>query len=86
MKKLLTVLLILCSCKNEINPIPEKLPVEVKYFNEGDTLYPDYACQDTLIVIDAKGLNKAMELIEQGIIEGTDESLDSTFHCYCRIK
>lgn len=61
-------------------------PIDVQYFKNGDVLPPDYCCKDSLIVTDAKGLNKAMAYIEQGFIDGTDDVIDSTFHLYCRIK
>lgn len=61
-------------------------PVYVEYFKQGDVLYPDAVCSDTMIVNDASGLNKDMALIEQGIIEATDDQIDSVFHLYCSIK
>lgn len=62
-----------------------KQPVPVEYFKQGQILLPDYACPDTLVVIDAPGLNEAMALIEQGIIgdDYGDAAYDSLFHLYC---
>lgn len=61
-------------------------PVNVAYFKQGDILYPDYAIPDTLIVVDAAGLNKSMALIEQGIIESTDGNIAAAVYPYCIIK
>lgn len=61
-------------------------PGTVKYFNNGDTLLPDYVCPDTLIVVNADGLNKGMALIEQGFIDASDYCIDSTLHMNCIIK
>lgn len=60
--------------------------VYVDYFKNGDTLFPDYACIDTLIVYDAIGLNKAIAFIEQDTTGeiGGDYYIDSTFHEYCK--
>lgn len=57
----------------------------VPYFTQGQILLPDYACQDTLIVRDAVGLNKAMGLVEHGISgqDYGDSQLDSLFHAHC---
>jgi hypothetical protein len=54
---------------------------DIEYFKEGEILLPDYACSDTLIVIDAAGLNKGMALID-----GTDGEIDSVLHIHCKIK
>ena len=70
---------------NEFND-SVKSPVNVEYFKKGDVLLPDYACSDTMIVVDAIGLNKDIALIEQGIIESSDSEIDSTFHLYCSVK
>jgi len=60
-------------------------PAPVKYFTQGQILLPDYACNDTLIVRDAAGLNKAFAPIEQGITghDYGDSDYDSLFHSYC---
>ena len=63
-------------------PVKEKQPVYVEYFTQGQILYPDYACPDTLIVRDAAGLNKAMAYVEQDISWGSDADCDSLIHCY----
>lgn len=63
-----------------------KEPVPVEYFKVGQILFPDYVCPDTLIVVDADGLNKGMGAIEQGIIDGTDGDIDSILHSNCKIK
>lgn len=60
----------------------EKQTVSVEYFKNGQILYPDYVCPDTLIVIDAKGLNKAMAYVEQDISWGSDADCDSLIHQY----
>ena len=65
---------------------PKKQPVYVEYFKDGQILLPDYVCTDTLIVLDAKGLNKGMAFIEQGFIEATDDQIDSILHSHTKIK
>ena len=67
------------SCENK------KEPVNVEYYKAGDILYPSYACPDTLIVVNAIGLNKGMGLIEQGIIDATDWDIDSVLHSNCKL-
>lgn len=64
----------------------KQLPVPVEYFKQGQILLPDYACPDTLIVVDADGLNKGMALVEQGIIDATDYQIDSILHTHCKLK
>jgi hypothetical protein len=66
----------------------DKQPVYVEYFKQGQILLPDYVCPDTMIVIDAIGLNKAMGLIEQGFTgqDFGDAQYDSLFHQYCTVK
>lgn len=56
--------------------------VYVQYFNNGDTLHPDYVCPDTLIIFDAVGLNNGWALIEQGYIDPTDYDIDSLMHTH----
>ena len=65
-----------------------KEPVSVEYFKQGQILLPDMVCSDTLIVVDAIGLNKAFAPIEQGISGNDygDMQYDSLFHQYCKIK
>ena len=50
------------------------------YFKQGQILYPDYACTDTLVVFDADGLNLALK--NSKAVEG-DAAIDSLFHDYC---
>jgi len=66
------------------NEPPNREPVNVEYFKDGQILLPDYACPDTLIVVDAAGLNKAMAFVEQQIYWGTDADCDSLIHCYAK--
>jgi len=61
-------------------------PEKIEYFKPGQVLYPDYACTDTLIVMDADGLNRDIKAIEQGLIDATDDEIDSILHLYCIIK
>lgn len=56
--------------------------VPIDYFKSGDTLLPSYVCPDTLIVIDASGLNRAWALQEQGICDYSEYQLDSIYHTY----
>ena len=82
----------LASCSPQYGCYPSKRSkdyakvVPVEYFKQGQLLEPDYACPDTLIVKDAVGLNKAMGLIEQGVIDATDYEIDSVLHAYCEVK
>jgi hypothetical protein len=81
MKHIFLTLLIataLFSCKSK--------PVYVEYFKDGEMLLPDVICPDTLIVVDAIGLNKGMALYEQGFVNMDDYSLDSLMHAHCKIK
>ena len=55
-------------------------PVNVAYFKAGQILLPDYVCSDTLIVMDAKELNRVMAYVEQEIDWGTDADIDSLMH------
>lgn len=65
---------------------PAKIVHYVEYFKDGQVLYPDYACRDTLIVRDAAQLNKAMALVEQGEWDATEDQIDSIFHAHCIVK
>lgn len=61
-------------------------PAQVEYFKTGDILPPDMVCSDTLVVVDAAGLNVGFGLVEQGVIDATDYQIDSIFHVHCKIK
>src|SRR5690606_8365969 len=54
---------------------------EQHVFFTGDTVLPDYACVDTLIVLDGPGLNKAMREFQPA----TDWEIDSVLHQYAVI-
>ncbi len=64
--------------------IKEFPPVYVEYFKHGQVLEPDMSCPDTLIVMDAEGLNRAFAPIEQGITgrDFGDYQYDSLFHLF----
>jgi hypothetical protein len=64
----------------------DKAPIDVEYFKDGQILLPNYSCSDTLIVNNAKELNKAVAYIEQGIIDDTDYNMDSLFHAHSTVK
>ena len=81
MKKLLTSFLITVTIAISCT---EKSPVYVEYYKQGEILYPDYACPDTMIVIDAVGLNTAFGYVEQDISWGSDADIDSLIHIYCK--
>lgn len=51
---------------------------QAKLFQKGDTLYPSYACPDTLIVVNASGLNYGL-----ANCDGTDWGIDSVLHENC---
>lgn len=63
------------------NKVPQKEPVKVEYFINGQILLPDYACPDTLIVLDAETLNRNFAFVEQNISWGSDADIDSLLHC-----
>lgn len=79
---LITAVSLFAYCIHRDNNNGETLAT-VKYFNNGDTLLPDYAISDTLIVKNADGLNKACAEFEQDTSKGSDEDYDSLFHVYC---
>jgi len=55
----------------------------VQYFTSGQILPPSYACPDSLIVTDFRGLNRGIAYIEQGILDAGDYQIDSVFHTFC---
>lgn len=69
------MMMAIISCKEH------RKPVDVPYFKDGQVLLPDYACPDTLIVMDAETLNKNFAYYEQDIGWGTDADIDSLLHC-----
>lgn len=83
MKKLLYTLPLLLSLNSCIKD--KYFPVSVEYFKNGDTLAPDYAIPDSLIVVDAYRLNISMSFLEQGIIEGSDKDIADLFYKYCKV-
>jgi len=66
--------------------LSDAIPDKIEYFKVGDVLNPDYAIQDTLIVINANELNKVMAAIEQGYIENTRGEIAALFYANCKIK
>lgn len=84
MKKYILILsfatLAACQHRAQFTPAP------VNYFNVNDTLLPDYAIQDTLIVVDAISLNKEIAYYEQQKDFGSDSDIANLFYKYCRIK
>lgn len=82
MKKLFFILPLFiasCSCTSK------KTPVYIEYFKNGQIIPPDGLCEDSLIVIDAVSLNKAVSGYEQGFYMCGDDELDSVFHKYCKL-
>lgn len=53
--------------------------INIRHFMNGDIL-------DSLIVVDAIGLNEAMAPYEQGLTEYTTAQIDSIFNKYCKHK
>lgn len=47
-------------------------------FKNGEIILPDYAHDDTLVVVDSEGLNKGIE-----DCDGTDGDIDSVLHRFC---
>lgn len=82
MKKLIYTIPLLLSLNSCIR---NSCVSNVEYFKNSDTLYPDYAIPDTLIVMDAHSLNVSMSYIEQGIIESSDKELSDLFYKYCKL-
>lgn len=58
--------------------------VKVQYFKNGDTLYPNAICDQTMVVTNAAKLNDDMALIEQGYWDADEVSIDSLYHANCR--
>ena len=81
----LIVISVLMLCIPSDNPQDgqQLQPVNEQHFTIGQILLPDYACADTLVVVDDDGLNKALDNYEG--FEG-DAACDSVFHQYCTIK
>lgn len=50
-------------------------------FENGYLLFPDYACQDTLIVMDAESLNNNLITKYKNTSWGSDGDIDSVLHC-----
>ena len=48
-------------------------------FKDGEIVLPDYAHDDTLIVLNSFKLNEAIDNCE-----GTDGEIDSVLHLYCK--
>lgn len=53
--------------------------INIRHFKNGDVL-------DTLIVVNATGLNEAMAPYEQGITDYSPAQIDSIFNTYCKHK
>jgi len=51
-------------------------------FVNGDTLYPSYACPDTLIIINADKLNWIFDGVATPA-PASDSQIDSVLHLYC---
>lgn len=70
--------------KEQIQPASRPEPVYFKEnradFKAGEILLPDYACSDTLIVVNAERLNK-----EINECDGGDGDIDSILHRNCII-
>ena len=47
-------------------------------FKNGEILLPDYAHTDTIVVMDADGLNEAIEKVD-----GSDGEIDSVLRLFC---
>lgn len=63
----------------------ENKPFKYSYQN-GDLLFPDYTCEDTLYVINAKALNSEMTKIRNtGWNDASDELIDDVFYKYCAV-
>lgn len=56
---------------------------DVNSFHVGDTLLPDYAHSDTLVVVDADSLNYLFDGVDATILPTTDSEIDSVLHLYC---
>lgn len=58
----------------------DKITLPGEKYTAGEIVYPDYAHEDTLIVVDPVGLNKAIEQCD-----GTDYEISTALHRYCAI-
>lgn len=69
---LLTLITIITGCYSECDGD----------YKNGDVIYPDYAISDTLIVLDACGLNKDLKRLKPS----TDLEICNVFHRHCGLK
>lgn len=74
-----------CIWRDTGNQEPAKIEKTTFNYKTGQLLPPDMACQDSLIVRDADGLNKAMANLMQDQTKGSDSDIDSVLHRYCTI-
>lgn len=58
------------------------IQIDAESFKDGDILYPDYACPDTLIVMNGAALDKVFRTTSLPTA-GTDSEIDSVLHRYC---
>ena len=72
MKTLILLLLIITGCYSECDGD----------YKNGDVIYPDYAISDTLVVLDACGLNKDLKRLKPS----TDLGICNVSHMHCGLK
>lgn len=85
MRKIIFILLLCAPLLCDKQQAPQSAPVE--YFKNGQILLLDYAIPDTLVVMDAAGLNKAIAPIEQGYTDfESDKDIADLFYKYCIVK
>lgn len=86
-EKTLTVLFILIAvfsftfhgCK----PAQKQMAEDSNPFINGETLAPDYAHDDSLIVINADKLNEIFDGVNVALLPTTDGDISDTLHKYC---
>lgn len=75
----------LSSCNDKENKIPCPNYYNCENFKVGDTLYPDYPHEDTLIVTSIASADTLNQLFSEPLPKvATDSEIDSVLHKYCR--
>lgn len=77
---LFIALVVYCGCNDTKQP--DSTATDPNAFHVNDILYPDYACNDTLIVINADELNRVFDGVDLPV-PATDSEIDSTLHQSC---
>ncbi len=84
MKKTFLFAALLISGITLITLLTPNHPYECEYY-VGEVLPPSGVCPDSLIVVNARGLDRALRAYDEGI-DYSEYQLDSIFHTNCVIK